>query len=399
MNQDVNTEKPYVKIPVWAILLFLNTNASKVEEAQKYMQGVYGYVDYDVAFELLQNVCWGDEYEPRMRQEEPDEAAITHAMEMTKRDNEKAMKLKRRTAFTRVSNRWSSFFSNLKLTRKKKEEHVERKKEDDVYALACYLMAKLYHEGKGTERDPNEAIRMPHLADQHGYKDAERVEKTARELMAQIISEEETIADTVESKVEIRDEYTQHGERYAIILHHADGSESEINLKGRNKLVYMLALMTALRSDATKLRARLFAAHHKAIVDLVKEMNIGTGMRDYTDWVNEFIYKEKPENQHFRNSKGHDGEGRFTYDSHDYSLTKAQINKRISEIARNGEEEKTFCVMSKGSREQSFMFIPIASDQIIIPDSLMGFVKQLPDDETVKSFIPSQAKWMPYREE
>ena len=45
------------------------------------------------------------------------------------------------------------------------------------------------------------------------------------------------------------------------------------------------------------------------------------------------------------------------------------------------------------------MFIPIASDQIIIPDSLMGFVKQLPDDETVKSFIPSQAKWMPYREE
>ena len=379
----------------------MTNDVSKVEKAQRLLTGAGGSADYDAAFELLQEVCFGKEnedcvlycmHEEVRRYEYPTlKGPLLMAAESI--DDGILPRVSRRKT---ISN--DSVFSAF---RKKKEEHVERKKEDDVYALACYLMAKLYHEGKGTERDPNEAIRMLHLADQHGYKDAERLEKTARELMAQIISEEEeeTIADTVESKVEIRDEYTQHGERYAIILHHADGSESEINLKGRNKLVYMLALMTALRSDATKLRARLFAAHHKSIVDLVKEMNIGTGMRDYTDWVNEFIYKEKPENQHFRNSKGHDGEGRFTYDSHDYSLTKAQINKRISEIARNGEEEKTFCVMSKGSREQSFMFIPIASDQIIIPDSLMGFVKQLPDDETVKRFIPSQAKWMPYREE
>ena len=264
-----------------------------------------------------------------------------------------------------------------------------------LYARAYFLLAKLYYTGRGVEKDPNEAIRLLNMADRYGYKDPDNPEMTAKAAIEQIIKEEEeaTIADTIRSYVEVRDERTRHGERYAIILHHADGRESELNIKGRNKLVYLLALMTTLRND-TKLRARLLTYHSKALLELVEDVNISTGNKSYKDWLNECSYQKSPKDKDRYDFK--DGELiSYVYDPRNYTLTKKKINTKIEKVCSENERQ-IFGIESKGNKEKSYMYLKCAPEQVHLPDSLQDFVNDLPSDDKVLKRNPIHEIKMPY---
>lgn len=376
----------------------------KVEQSWRLLRGIDGPVDYDKAFQLLSEVCSGKKKPSKRR---PSKESV---FRIPKLDDDEGFYAAESWDDIGLPVREYACSVEVGTPSIKPKIVVEKCMEDpdDVYALAHLLMAELCQMGKGRGKDPNEAIRQLRMADKYGVKRGERLENLARIMMRRILSEEDeaTIADTVKSSVEIRDLYAEKGakkgERYAIILHHTDGTESEIEVQGRNKLVYMLALMTTKRQDATRLRARLFYVHHEALVGLVDQARIktnGIGNRSYGDWVNEFIYHEKPDNIDWRDRDGHEGKGMFSYDPQNYSMTKDKTNRKIAAAAISENEKETYQLKTKGNREKSFMYLQCSPDQIIIPESLIDFVDELPTDGYVMQCSPSETKWMPYRGE
>lgn len=253
---------------------------------------------------------------------------------------------------------------------------------EQAYVIVQAMMAMLYRMGINTIKKPSEAICM----------------------LRQFISEEDesVVKDTEKCYVEVRDVHrgkaSKKGERYAIILHHADGGELEINLKGRNKLVYVLALMTMMRKDAARLSPRMFCAHRDGIVELAKKMKIHTGKKSYEDWVNEFVYKEKGESEYLRNSEGHEGKGYFSFCSDRYSNAITGIRNCIRDVSRNVGELKIFQPHATGGRD-SVVSIGISPSQIRMPDSLMGFVEGLLTPLEVESAKNPKTIWMTYYDE
>lgn len=210
-----------------------------------------------------------------------------------------------------------------------------------------------------------------------------------QETMSQLITEQtiSTKADTVNTSVEVREVPKRKGERYSIVLHHADGSESELNLKGRNKLVYLLALMAEVSHRDVRLMAKMFVSHQELMVDLAKEIRINSGEKSVEDWVLDFVYRENPDNEDFRDRDGHKGEGYFSYDSHNYSQTKLPINRELQRCTTGRTEEyKTFELKATGGR-MSYMHLSLSPDQIQLPDSLMAFVECLPTADEVERIM------------
>lgn len=266
-----------------------------------------------------------------------------------------------------------------------------------LYARAYFLIARLYNMGKGVKKDPNEAIRMLRMAEKYGYKDPDNPELTATTAIQQIIEEDsDTLADTVKSYVEIRDLHLGHGpnrgERYAIILHHADGNESEFHLMGRNKLMYTLALMTVCCSHGTKLVPKLFVSHRELLTQLVDQMRIRTGVKSADDWLMEFVYKINVDIRRSKNNNEKDMERCFTYNAQFYSQTKTLINKEIRDKARSENEYKTYELKATGGN-RSYMYISISPEQVVIPDSLRDFVNNLPNPEEVDSSHRPNQVW------
>ena len=136
-----------------------------------------------------------------------------------------------------------------------------------------------------------------------------------------------------------------------------------------------------------RLMAKMFVSHQELMVDLAKEIRINSGEKSVEDWVLDFVYRENPDNEDFRDRDGHKGEGYFSYDSHNYSQTKLPINRELQRCTTGRTEEyKTFELKTTGGR-MSYMHLSLSPDQIQLPDSLMAFVECLPTADEVERIM------------
>ena len=251
------------------------------------------------------------------------------------------------------------------------------------YAKANYLLGVLNYSGSGDKPDPNEAIRRLRMAEILGYVDEKNPGQTAAALLDKIINNtrHEEIQDTVDSYVEIRDEHPSRGERYQVYIHHADGSESKVRFQGRDKLVYMLCLMTTYEGRSVSgLTTRHFQYLKKPLSDLVSSMRVNCGSVD--QWIDEFTYSEKG-CEHLR--KGN--RGTFGWNTHTYSVA---LNHSRSHVAKAciSEEEKRLFVHNSTKGQNSIARLALDASQIIIPDSLTAFLNELPSPDEIASFTP-----------
>ena len=404
-----NAEELYEMALNYELPGYSGSVTNKVRKAQGLLKGKNGPIDYTGAYELLQEACG---IKPkRERGEKKMYEKISHRRYL----NDIIVRYRHEDAdmLCMAAEIDDSFFYRNPFSpfghaersiepQKPKENETEK---EYALALARIMMAEMLRTAKGTGKDPNEAIRMLRIAEKFGRR-GEQLEQMARELMEQIIDEEDeaTIADTVKCSVEVRDVYTEKdgkrkGERYAIILHHADGSESELHIMGRNKLVYLLALMAEASHRNVRLMAKMFVSHQELMMDLVEKMNIRTGWKSVEDWVLDFVYKESPDNEYYRDEKGHEGEGYFSYNTNLYSQTKRLINDELKKrTAGRPEEFKTFELKATGG-QTSYTYISISPDQIHLSDSLMDFVEYLPTAHEVDQIMEGKKyknRWIRY---
>lgn len=242
-----------------------------------------------------------------------------------------------------------------------------------TYAKAYYLLAHLYYSGNGVKEDPNEAIRLLNVAENLGHKDA----TTFRD---KIISEADhsEIADTVDSYMEIR--YFLHGRKgplarmgkYAIILHHADGTESEVFFhQERSKFMYLLLLITT--KYKTHISTKFFYLKRNELIELARQLAVDEN--SYGKWIDEFIYIN----------------GVFNNDGYSQGATGIKDSLKNKKNELTPEEIKTYMrkYIPKGP-DGSFSFLELNPEQIEIPSELNWFINSgLPTiDQQLKTRIP-----------
>lgn len=380
----------------------------KVRKAQELLKGKDGHIDYTRAYELLQKACGikpkRERGEKKMYEKISHRRYLNDIIVRYRHEDADMLSMAAETDDSFFYRNPFSPFGHAERSiepQKPKENETEK---EYALALARIMMAEMLRTAKGTGKDPNEAIRMLRMVEKYGVKKGGQLEQMAREMMEQIIDEEDeaTIADTMNCSVEVREGMRRNGERYSIILHHADGSESELNLKGRNKLVYLLALMAEVSHHDVRLMAKMFVSHQELMVDLAKEIRINTGEKSLEEWVLDFVYKESPDNEHLRNEDGHEGEGYFSYDSHNYSQTKLPIKRELKKCTNGRTEEfKTFELKATGG-QTSYTYLSLSPDQIQLPESLMSFVEYLPSASEVNRIMERMQyrnRWIHYYDE
>ena len=380
----------------------------KVRKAQELLKGKDGHIDYTRAYELLQKACGikpkRERGEKKMYEKISHRRYLNDIIVRYRHEDDDMLSMAAETDDSFFYRNPFSPFGHAERSiepQKPKENETEK---EYALALARIMMAEMLRTAKGTGKDPNEAIRMLRMVEKYGVKKGGQLEQMAREMMEQIIDEEDeaTIADTMNCSVEVREGMRRNGERYSIILHHADGSESELNLKGRNKLVYLLALMAEVSHHDVRLMAKMFVSHQELMVDLAKEIRINTGEKSLEEWVLDFVYKESPDNEHLRNEDGHEGEGYFSYDSHNYSQTKLPIKRELKKCTNGRTEEfKTFELKATGG-QTSYTYLSLSPDQIQLPESLMSFVEYLPSASEVNRIMERMQyrnRWIHYYDE
>lgn len=410
MEKEKNTENQslealYDKALNYVINKASSPFASKVIEAQRLLKKARYRAHYDRAFQLLQEVCGGKK-EPiskpvwTRRYPLPFGGILQNGIPGLDSNyiispDLDSYSVAAEPLYDDLPIRESSQSSyqpreHVERTKKHVDEAIKKIEEeyderyDVVYALAFTLMGAMLKLGEYSVNDPNEAIRKLRIAQKIGGKKGEQLELLAREMMHEIISVEDakTLVDTVKSSVEIVDldskSVHRRGERYAIVLHHADGRASEIHLTGRFKLMYTLALMMVCGCRGTKLVPRLFLAHKESLIRLVEQMRIPTGRKSVEYWLSEFVYKEEEANQDLREEVNGVLTGVFSYNSNNYSQTRKYVNRAISEIAISENEYQTFELKTTGGNK-SYMFVSLSPEQVIIPESLKEFVDELPD--------------------
>ena len=380
----------------------------KVRKAQELLKGKDGRIDYTRAYELLQKACGikpkRERGEKKMYEKISHRRYLNDIIVRYRREDDDMLSMAAETDDSFFYRNPFSPFGHAERSiepQKPKENETEK---EYALALARIMMAEMLRTAKGTGKDPNEAIRMLRMVEKYGVKRGGQLEQMAREMMEQIIDEEDeaTIADTMNCSVEVREGMRRNGERYSIILHHADGSESELNLKGRNKLVYLLALMAEVSHHDVRLMAKMFVSHQELMVDLAKEIRINTGEKSLEEWVLDFVYKESPDNEHLRNEDGHEGEGYFSYDSHNYSQTKLPIKRELKKCTNGRTEEfKTFELKATGG-QTSYTYLSLSPNQIQLPESLRAFVEYLPSASEVNRIMERMQyrnRWIHYYDE
>lgn len=265
------------------------------------------------------------------------------------------------------------------------------------YAKAYYLLGLLCYSGSGIKKDAGEAIRLLRVADKLGYQNEDMPGETAEKLSCKIIdeSEKEDVCDTVDCYVEVREE-NDRGERYKVILHHADGTESVTKLRGRNKFVYLLALLIAHEGRSVYgMTTTHFSFMHEDLADLASDLRVNTN--SYEDWIDEFIYVEKPEAESMRKFEEFQTIGYCSLDSSRYSNALSGANRVIKESCISSEEFETFKLRSTGGRS-AVTTMSIDSSQIELPNSLMVYLDCLPNQNEISLHKPKIAKWLPIKE-
>lgn len=262
------------------------------------------------------------------------------------------------------------------------------------YARAYYMLALLYYSGGGIEKNNSEAIRLLRMAEKFGFEPEEEHEETTAQLLKKIVknASHEEIRDSVDCSVEVRECRTTGEEKFDVFLHHADGTDTKVEFRGRNKFVYLLLLMIAYKGNTVSgLTSRHFYLIHDVLAELADTMCVDVFY--FGRWVDEFVYIEKEESKSQR--KG--DVAIFSYDSSKYSNAISSANRSVKEVCRNELECKLFSIVSTRGRN-SISHISIDSSQVVLPDALLGFVDMLPTTEEIASCVPLRTKEMVTRE-
>lgn len=256
------------------------------------------------------------------------------------------------------------------------------------YAKAYYLLGLLCYSGNGTKKDAGEAIRLLRIADKLGFHNDDAPDETAEKLLSKILenTKEEDISDTVDCFVEVREQNGK-GERYEVVLHHADGTESMVKFKGRNKFFYILALLiTHEGKSVCGLTTLHFEYMHDDLVKLAEQVRVNT--LSHKDWINEFVYGEKEEmHEYIKDANGNYKDDYYAWLSpypYRYSNASNAANRAVLACCVSDEEYETFRLRSTKSRS-AITTLSLEASQIVLPDSLMDYLDCLPTQKEIAS--------------
>lgn len=269
--------------------------------------------------------------------------------------------------------------------------------ETPLYAKAYYLLATLYFSGIGINKNAGEAIRLLRMADRLGYTNEEKPDETAERFLGKIIkeSEKEDVCDTVDCYVEVR-ENSHNGERYQVVLHHADGNESVVKFQGRNKFLYLLALLVGHEGKSV---IGLTTKHFSYMRDYLSDMasDVKVNVKSYKEWIDEFIYAEDENAQSMRRSEQFQTLGYCSYNPYRYSNAFSGANRAIKASCLTNEEFETFKLRSTGGRS-AITTISLDSSQIELPNSLLVYLDSLPTQKEIANYRPKLSVWLPIKE-
>ncbi len=267
--------------------------------------------------------------------------------------------------------------------------------EEDLphYAKAYYLLGTLYYAGKGIGgANETKAIAMLRMADRLGY---EGNAMSPEDLINKIIgeAEKEDIQDATDCYVEVR-EHKGKGERYDVMIHHADGTESSVKFVGRNKFIYLLALLIAHEGKSVAgLTTAHFSYMRESLADMAETLCVETD--SCSDWIDEFVYAETDDAKDLRDSPGHEGECYCSPSSYRYSNAFSGANRAIRN-ACSGDEYEMFRLRSTGGR-YAVAGLALDSSQIELPDSLMEYLDELPTQKEISGVKVDGKKWLPIK--
>ena len=241
------------------------------------------------------------------------------------------------------------------------------------YGKAYYLLGVIRYAGSdGKKKDVNEAILLLRMADKLGYVDETNSEESPQNLLKQINKNtpHKEICDSIDSFVEISDQRDDKGKLYSVFIHHADESVTKVKFSGRNKFLYILALLVSYKGSSV---SGLTTKHFSIMKESLKELaiTIGIDINDYGKWVDEFIYKADEENEIYGGP-----------DQSKYSNALTGAKTGIEKACINDEERRMFSPKSTCGRN-SVTIIPIDPSQITIPPSLMKFLDKLPTTQDI----------------
>ena len=331
---------------------------SKVSFAESLIEGWGTAVDYGKAYQILLSVCTDEE------------SYREHLVTMVIREDENG---------------------HMFLRNPLDEEDLPH------YAKAYYLLATLYYSGSGTDKNASEAIRLLRMADRLGYANEAKPEETAEKFLSRIIeeTEKEEISDTVDCYVEVRED-SHEGERYEVVLHHANGTESTPKFKGRNKFIYLLALLIAHEGRSVYgLTTKHFAFMRDDLSDMASDVRVDT--KSYEEWIDEFIYAEEEGAQSLRREEQFQTLGCCSYNPYRYSNAFSGANRAIKVCCMNNEEYETFKLRSTGGRS-AVTSISLDSSQIKLPNSLQVYLDSLPTQKEITNFRPKASVYLPVKE-
>ena len=229
-----------------------------------------------------------------------------------------------------------------------------------LYARAYYLLGLLYYAKKGVGKaDPYKTMPMLRMAEKLGYKGEGRA---LNELIAEVEG-----ACNHNYRLEIRrGKCTRMGD-YHIFIHHADGNEEEVQFNSsRQKFCYMLLMFFASNKYSMPgLMAPYFCYARERLISLA----IFTKMRtsDVEKWIDDFIY-----------------DGNYHYDPQKYSNEFGRTRLHLRESMN--EDELGLFGVRRASGEVNIRYIAASPQQIIIPEELQQYARNLPTLAHMKKF-------------
>lgn len=263
------------------------------------------------------------------------------------------------------------------------------------YAKAYYLLGTLYYAGKGHGgANPTKAIAMLRMADRLGY---ERDGMSPEDLICKIVGEAEKkdIQDATDCYVEVRED-SHKGERYQVVLHHANGEESVVKFQGRNKFLYLLALLVGHEGKSVNgLTTKHFSYMRDDLSDMASDVRVDT--KSYEEWIDEFIYAEDENAQSLRKVEQFQTLGRCSYNTYRYSNAYNGANRAIKACCLNDEEFETFRLRSTGGRH-AVTTVSLDTSQIVLPSSLQVYLDCLPTQKEIANYRPKVSVWLPVKE-
>ena len=313
----------------------------------------------------------------------PDHARARRILEAICNENEDNQENSRFDAIEHESDDMSFWYNPL-------DEHV-----CSYYAKAHYLLGKLIYADKDEEGDsPSKAIAYLRMAEKLGYADDGVPPK---ELISQIVEETErnSTSDATDCYVEVRENKGK-GERFLVVLHHADGTESVVSFKGRNKFVYILALLIAYEGKSVYgLTTSHFSYMRDDLTQMAEDSCVNTD--NYAEWIDEFVYAEKPEAQSMRRQEDMETMGYCSLNAYRYSNAFSGANRAIKASCISADEYEIFRLRSTGGRS-AITTMSMEPSQIEIPTSLQSYLNCLPTQKELSDYRPKQAKWLPVKE-